>query len=67
MENYYALLKKRLRKFNLELEESKSRLIEFARYAETTPSVNMVESQKHSTFSDSHSTVEEERRREISV
>ncbi len=34
-ENYYALLKERLRKFNLELEESKSRLIEFGRYAES--------------------------------
>ena len=31
----YTLLKERLRKFNLELEESKSRLIEFGRYAET--------------------------------
>ena len=34
-ESYYALLKERLRKFNLELEESKSRLIEFGRYAES--------------------------------
>ena len=34
-ERYYTLLKERLRKFNLELEESKSRLIEFGRYAET--------------------------------
>ena len=34
-EIYYMLLKERLRKFNLELEESKSRLIEFGRYAET--------------------------------
>ena len=34
-EIYYTLLKERLRKFNLELEESKSRLIEFGRYAET--------------------------------
>jgi hypothetical protein len=34
-ERYYAMLKERLRKFNLELEESKSRLIEFGRYAES--------------------------------
>ena len=34
-ESYYALLKERLRKFNLELEESKSRMIEFGRYAES--------------------------------
>ena len=34
-ENYYAILKERLKKFNLELEESKSRLIEFGRYAES--------------------------------
>ena len=34
-ERYYALLKVRLKKFNLELEESKSRMIEFGRYAET--------------------------------
>ena len=33
-ENYYAALKERMAKFNLELEESKSRLIEFGRYAE---------------------------------
>ena len=33
--SYYALLKERLRKFNLELEESKSRMIEFGRYAES--------------------------------
>ena len=34
-ERYYALLKERLKKFNLELEESKSRMIEFGKYAET--------------------------------
>ena len=34
-ERYCVLLKERLRKFNLELEESKSRMIEFGRYAET--------------------------------
>ncbi len=34
-ERYYAELKERLRKFNLELEESKSRLIEFGRFAES--------------------------------
>jgi group II intron reverse transcriptase/maturase len=34
-EKYYATLKERLKKFNLELEESKSRLIEFGRYAES--------------------------------
>ena len=33
-ERYYVLLKERLGKFNLELEESKSRMIEFGRYAE---------------------------------
>ena len=33
-ERYYVLLKERLKKFNLELEESKSRMIEFGRYAE---------------------------------
>ena len=33
-ERYYALLKERLKKFNLELEGSKSRMIEFGRYAE---------------------------------
>ncbi len=33
-ERYYAALKERLGKFNLELEESKSRLIEFGRFAE---------------------------------
>ena len=33
-ERYYVMLKERLRKFNLELEESKSRLIEFGRSAE---------------------------------
>ena len=33
-EKYYAMLKERMRKFNLELEESKSRLIEFGRFAE---------------------------------
>ena len=36
-EKYYALLKERLKKFNLELEESKSRMIEFGRYAESNP------------------------------
>ena len=30
-ERYYVLLKERLKKFNLELEESKSRIIEFLR------------------------------------
>ena len=34
-ERYYALLKERLKKFNLELEESKSRMIEFGKYAES--------------------------------
>jgi group II intron reverse transcriptase/maturase len=34
-EKYYAMLKERLCKFNLELEESKSRLIEFGRFAES--------------------------------
>lgn len=34
-ERYYAALKERLHKFNLELEESKSRLIEFGRFAES--------------------------------
>jgi len=34
-EKYYATLKERLEKFNLELEESKSRLIGFGRYAES--------------------------------
>jgi len=34
-EKYYATLKERREKFNLELEESKSRLIEFGRYAES--------------------------------
>ena len=33
-ERYYVSLKERLKKFNLELEESKSRMIEFGRYAE---------------------------------
>ncbi len=33
-ERYYTALKERLGKFNLELEESKSRLIEFGRFAE---------------------------------
>ena len=33
-EHYYAALKERMAKFNLELEDSKSRLIEFGRYAE---------------------------------
>ena len=33
-EQYYMALKERMAKFNLELEESKSRLIEFGRYAE---------------------------------
>lgn len=33
-ENYYSALQVRMAKFNLELEESKSRLIEFGRYAE---------------------------------
>ena len=33
-ERYYALLKERLKKFNFELEESKSRMIEFGKYAE---------------------------------
>ena len=37
-ERYYVLLKERLKKFNLELEESKSRMIEFGRYAETNSS-----------------------------
>ncbi len=32
-EKYYSALKERMAKFNLELEESKSRLIEFGRYA----------------------------------
>ena len=35
-EKYDALRKERLKKFNLELEESKSRMIEFGRYAETS-------------------------------
>ena len=34
VERYYALLKERLKKFNLELEENKSRMIEFGKYAE---------------------------------
>lgn len=34
-ENYYTELKERMKKFNLELEESKSRLLEFGRYAES--------------------------------
>lgn len=34
-ERYYAMLEERLGKFNLELEESKSRLIEFGRFAES--------------------------------
>jgi group II intron reverse transcriptase/maturase len=34
-ENYYAALELRLKQFNLELESSKSRLIEFGRYAES--------------------------------
>ncbi len=33
-ERFYEMLKERLRKFNLELEPSKSRLIEFGRFAE---------------------------------
>ena len=33
-ENYYKLLKERMEKFGLELESSKSRLIEFGRFAE---------------------------------
>lgn len=33
-EHYYAALKERMAKFNLEQEESRSRLIEFGRYAE---------------------------------
>ena len=33
-EHYYAALKERMAKFNLELEDGKSRLIEFGRYAE---------------------------------
>ena len=33
-ERYYVLLKERLKKFNLEMEESKSRMIEFGKYAE---------------------------------
>ncbi len=33
-EKYYDELKKRMAKFNLELEESKSRLLEFGRFAE---------------------------------
>lgn len=33
-EKYYIELKKRMAKFNLELEDSKSRLLEFGRYAE---------------------------------
>lgn len=34
-ESYYTELKERMKKFNLELEESKSRLLEFGRYAES--------------------------------
>lgn len=34
-ENYYTELKERMEKFNLELEESKSSLLEFGRYAES--------------------------------
>ena len=34
-EAYYEALKKRMNKFGLELEESKSRLLEFGRYAES--------------------------------
>ena len=33
-EAYYEALKKRMSKFGLELEESKSRLLEFGRFAE---------------------------------
>ena len=33
-EAYYEALKNRMSKFGLELEESKSRLLEFGRYAE---------------------------------
>lgn len=32
---YYSALKERMEQFNLELESSKSRLIEFGRFAET--------------------------------
>lgn len=34
VERYYKLLRERLNKFNLELEENKSRMIEFGKYAE---------------------------------
>lgn len=34
-EKYYAMLRERMRKFNLELEESKSHLMEFGRFAES--------------------------------
>ena len=53
-EHYYAALKERMAKFNLELEESKSRLIEFWRYAVQED----LGSQRRSTFLGSHSTTE---------
>lgn len=35
VEKYYDELKKRMGKFNLELEDSKSRLLEFGKFAES--------------------------------
>ena len=56
-ERYYALLKERLKKFNLELEESKSRMIEFGKYAEINSKRKYGRKAKRSTSSDLHSTV----------
>ena len=41
-EMYYAKLKERMAYFNLELEDSKSRLIEFGRFAEQNRKANRV-------------------------
>jgi retron-type reverse transcriptase len=49
-ERFYERLKHRMEYFGLHLEESKSRLIEFGRYAEINRSGVVKRSQKHSLF-----------------
>lgn len=57
-EHYYAALKERMAKFNLELEESKSRLIDSGDMQSKTAGQEDLGSQRRSNFLGSHSTTE---------
>ncbi len=62
-ERYYKGLKERMEKFGLELESSKSRLIEFGRFAEQNRRARGEHKRKHLTFWDLLSTVAKPKRR----